>query len=65
MTDVRPDRIIQTPGILGEAGPTVHVKRKKDGTVERTLHAPTVDPTLGAAAVIIATQAAGTEKEAH
>lgn len=55
--------VLPQPGIAGEQGPTLTVVTKRNGTVERTLHAPAADPTMGAAAVIIATQATGKDEE--
>lgn len=50
------DRVITTTGVAGEPGPTLTITVKKDGTVVRTLTPPPMDPTMGAAAVIIANQ---------
>jgi len=55
--------VVPQPGIAGEQGPTLVVVTKPNGTVERTLHAPGSDPTMGVAAVIIATEATGTDEE--
>jgi hypothetical protein len=57
------DRVITTTGVAGEPGPSLTITVKKDGTVVRTLVPPPMDPTMGAAAIIIATQTADSEQQ--